>query len=181
MHLPRLMSLFLCGVIIWLSFDDHFFRYRYCEEVKHLMDLPRAGIYITNAEPWLTTVTGTTRFLNEHLAKEETFLALPSEELYYFLTDKESPTRQQELGIRITREQEKDMIAAMGTKKVKYVLMSNRIRSPDVGLGPFGVDYGRLLADYINRNYTTVAVAGDWDKDPGWFNNHAVKIMERIQ
>ena len=42
----------------------------------------------------LSTVTETTDFLNKTLKPDELFFALPYDCLYYYLTDKKSPTRQ---------------------------------------------------------------------------------------
>ena len=52
------------------------------------------GIYIANSPSWITTVEQTTEFLNHTLKPNELFFALPYDCLYYYLTDKKTPTRQ---------------------------------------------------------------------------------------
>ena len=58
------------------------------------LSLPRGGIYITNSPSWIATVEQTTDFLNKTLKPNELFFALPYDCLYYYLTDKKTPTRQ---------------------------------------------------------------------------------------
>ena len=58
------------------------------------LSLPRGGIYIANPPSWITTVEQTTEFLNKTLETHELFFALPYDCLYYYLTDKKTPTRQ---------------------------------------------------------------------------------------
>ena len=73
------------------------------------------GIYITNTTSWITTVEQTTEFLNRILKPNELFFALPYDCLYYYLTDKKTPTRQLIFfdHIKIPTEQEVSVIAEL--------------------------------------------------------------------
>ena len=99
------------------------------------LSLPRAGVYVINAPAWIITVTETTDFLNKTLKPDELFFALPYDCLYYFLTDRKSPTRQLIFfeHIKIPPEQEKSVIAELQKNNVHYVVLSKP------GLGPSGV------------------------------------------
>ena len=93
---------------------------------KPILSLPRAGIYIINSPAWIITVTETTDFLNKTLKPDELFFALPYDCLYYYLTDRKSPTRQLIFfeHIKIPPEQEKSVIAELEKNHVNYVLIS---------------------------------------------------------
>jgi len=55
------------------------------------LSINRAKIYVNNAPAWIKTVTATTNYLEKNLKFDETFLAIPYDPLYYFLTGKDSP------------------------------------------------------------------------------------------
>lgn len=179
MNVPKLLRWGVCLAIMAMSFNGHGIRTHYLELVRNYIPLERAKIFTTNQEPWLKTVAQATLFLKKELKPNETFLALPSDQLYYFLLDKDSPTRHTELGLRLVPEQEEEIIRAMEDNKINYVLMSNHYRAPERGLGAFGEEYGRVLAIYIRKNFKPVVIFGDWDKDPEWIGNHGVVILRR--
>ncbi|MDE1921085.1 MAG: hypothetical protein KGJ09_07530 [Candidatus Omnitrophica bacterium] len=146
------------------------------------LSMKRGQIYVGNEPQWTNTVNTVTSFLNATLKKNDYFFALPYDCLYYYLTGKESPTRQLIFfdHINIPREQEISVIKDLESHKVGYVLMSNRIISDEKGLGIFGKTYCPLLAIYIYKNYAPlVRQGGDWTKPPGWANNHGVIIFKR--
>ncbi|MDO8580132.1 MAG: hypothetical protein Q7S13_01465 [Candidatus Omnitrophota bacterium] len=147
---------------------------------QHL-NLPRADIFVGNQPAWITTVTETVRFLDKNLKAEELFVALPYDPLYYFLTAKQSPTPQLIFfdHINIPAQQEKGVIADLKKHNVRWVLLSNRIKSPEEGLGEFGKTYCPLIANYIQENFEVVATFGDWANPPGWASNHGTIILRR--
>ena len=179
-YLPKPVQILFCTFVLWTALSAHCWRNNYFKIVKNYIPLERAQVYTTNSRSWVTTVTLVTRFLEGHLAPRETFLALPGEQLYYFLTGRDSPTRQTELGVKLTEEQELDIIKSLETKGVRYIVISNRFRSPERGLGRFGVDYGWILGEYINEHFEVNYMFGEWDKDPQWVENHGVVIAERV-
>ncbi len=141
----------------------------------------RGGVYITNDRVWMQTVVLTTRQLNTVLKKDELFLALPYDVLYYYLTDKKTPTRQLIFfdHIKIPTEQEEKIIAELERHKIAAVLLSSRQSAHETGLGTLGVTYCPLLGEYINAHFAPVAKIGDWVNEPGWAWNHGTLILKR--
>ena len=146
------------------------------------LSLPRGGIYIANPPSWITTVEQTTEFLNKTLETHELFFALPYDCLYYYLTDKKTPTRQLIFfeHVKISKTQEKSVIAQLEKNHVNYVLLSSRaFGSHEPGLGFLGTDYCPLIGKYIRDNFVPVARFGDWSHEPGWAWNHGTLILKR--
>ena len=144
--------------------------------------MDRGHIYVGNEPQWTDTVNRVTGFLNKNLKKDDLFFALPYDCLYYYLTGKESPTRQLIFfdHIKIRPEQEILVIQELEKNKTNFVLMSNRIISNETGLGVFGNTYCPLLGQYIHDNFTPLGrVGGDWAQPPGWANNHGVILLKR--
>ena len=148
----------------------------------HYLSMDRGQIYVGNEPQWTDTVNKTTAFLNNHLKKDDLFFALPYDCLYYYLTDKASPTRQLIFfdHIKIQPSQEISVIKELEKNKVNFVLMSNRMISNETGLGVFGNTYCPLLGKYIHDNFSLLGhLGGDWTQPPGWANNHGVMILKR--
>jgi hypothetical protein len=146
------------------------------------LSLPRGGIYITNSPSWIATVTQTTEFLNKTLKPNELFFALPYDCLYYYLTDKKTPTRQLIFfeHIKIPQPQEISVIAELEKNRVNYVLISSRaFARQEPGLGFLGKTYCPLIGKYIQDNYAPLARFGDWTNEPGWAWNHGTLILKR--
>jgi len=179
-HLPPAGRIIVCGLILWMVFNNHLMRWKFLGFAKTYIPHTRVKIFTTNTPEWIKTVFQGSAFLSRRLKKDETFLALPSDQMYYFLTDKSSPTRQTEFGIKIHPAQEKETIDVLEKKKVRYVLLSNRYKNPEVGFGVFGESYCQMLFGYIKEHYKPVVVFGEWDKNPEWFINHGITILERV-
>ena len=146
------------------------------------LSLPRAGVYVINAPAWIITVTETTDFLNKTLKPDELFFALPYDCLYYFLTDRKSPTRQLIFfeHIKIPLEQEKSVIAELQKNNVRYIVISSRAWArQELGLGLLGQTYCPLIGKYIDDNFEPLARFGDWTNEPGWAWNHGTLILKR--
>ncbi|MFH1361003.1 MAG: hypothetical protein ABIJ41_08275 [Candidatus Omnitrophota bacterium] len=142
-----------------------------------------ADVYMANPCDWIMTVKLTTSYLTEHLDKNELFLALPYDPIYYFLTNKESPTRQLIFfdHINIPKEQEQEIIRELEKKNVHYIVLSSRLRSPAPGIGTFGETYCPVLAKYIDENFKVVAQFGNWQEPPikAW-EHHGTRILKRV-
>ena len=181
---PKMLRILLCFVIVWISFFAHYQRYRFVQGFKNplfYISNKRGQVYVGNSLPWLNTVRFTTRFLLDHLQRDETFLAVVYEPIYYFLTDKDSPHRRfifLETSNISTREQ-LSVIRVLEKKKINYVLLSNRCESSEPGVGKFGKTYCHLLSAYLMEHYAPVVVFGEWDKPAEWIENHAVMILEK--
>ncbi len=142
----------------------------------------KGTVYLRNNPSWIQTVEQTTAYLNQTLKKDELFFALPYDCLYYYLTDKKSPTRQLIFfdHIKIPPEQDRAVITELEKNKVNYVLISSRSgNSREYGLGTFGKTYSPLLGRYIEEHFERVAQFGDWTNEPGWAWNHGTMILKR--
>ena len=142
----------------------------------------RSGqIYVQNQPEWMDTVNSTVKFLNDNLKNDESFFALPYDPLYYYLTERKSPTRQLIFfkHINIPPQQEKTIIAELEKANTRYIVISNRSEAYLDSLGHFGKDYCPLLYAYIFENYSPVAAFGDWEKPAEAVFNHAVKIYKK--
>lgn len=147
---------------------------------KNYLAVPRGQIYVGNSRRWITTVKQTTDYLNNHLQKDETFLALPYESIYYFLTGKESPTWMLSLiQAHASSELEENILKILETKNIQYVVLSNRMNSREDGVGILGTTYFKRVYNYIMGNYEVTAAFGKWDAPAQWAENHAVRILKR--
>jgi len=174
------LALFLCTTL-WINTQrlHHIVRF-FRNPIQHFQ-LGKNNAYITNPANWFLTVHQTVSFLKNNLGEKEQFFALPYEPLYYFLTEKQSPTQEIEFFtfMNTSLEQEKVIILKLENKKVNYILLSNRCQSNEAGLGILGQTYCPLLAQYILKNFSTIETFGDWNKPAGWIDNHAVRILKR--
>jgi hypothetical protein len=177
----RIIFLFIAMLMVlcWFSIQHSV----NAEKTKtQYFSLPRGRIYLANSPAWIATVEQTTAFLNKTLKNQELFFALPYDCLYYYLTDKKTPTRQLIFfeHIKIPPEQEKSVIAELEKNRVNYVLLSNRaFASQEHGLGLLGTSYCPLIGKYIQDNFVPVARFGDWKNEPGWAWNHGTLILKR--
>ncbi len=177
----RIIFTFLAGVAIycWLFVGRQLIS---AKTESQYLSLPRGNVYVTNSPSWIKTVEQTTAFLNKTLKPNELFFALPYDCLYYYLTDKKTPTRQLIFfeHIKIPRAQERSVIAELERKHVNYVLLSSRafVRQ-EPGLGFLGTSYCPLIGKYIKDNFAPIARFGDWSNKPGWAWNHGTLILEK--
>ena len=150
---------------------------------QHDLGLPRGRIVIGNTPEWIRTVQDTHHFLEARLGPGETFFAAPYDPIFYFLSGRLSPTRQLIFfeHINIPAAQEEKIIRSLEQKKVRYVVLSNRINSPEPGLGVFGQTYCPLIFRYINERFRPVATFGDWQNPPGWAWNLGTTVLERVE
>ncbi|MBF0504192.1 MAG: hypothetical protein HQL14_03720 [Candidatus Omnitrophica bacterium] len=176
-----LILIFLWGLAI-LGVVAHIGSIESQKNPGHYLNMERGGVYVNNEPQWTDTVNTVSHFLNTTLKKDDYFFALPYDCLYYYLSGHESPTRQLIYfdHIKIPRSQEIEVIKELETKKISYVIMSNRFISNEPGLGVFGKTYCPLIAQYIHDNFSPIArQGGDWTQPPGWANNHGVMIFKR--
>ena len=154
---------------------------------KHFLSslpLKTGQIYVGNNPEWTQTVMATTTLLNDILKKDETFFAVPYDPIYYFLTNRKSPTRQLIFfeHINISEKQEKSIIRDLESNNVNYVVLSTRFKDPGLGekgMGSFGITFCHLLGEYLDKHFTTIQKYGDFVNPPGWADNHGVYIMKR--
>ncbi|MBF0571419.1 MAG: hypothetical protein HQL12_06055 [Candidatus Omnitrophica bacterium] len=139
-------------------------------------------IYVGNESGWVSTFNEVTDYLNKNLKKDELFFAMPCGSLFYYLTNKPSPSRQTIFFnlFHITPQQELSVIRELENKKVNYVLLSNRIKTKSPELGEFGKSYCRLIYQYVGKNFIPFySYGGNWNIPAGWANNHGVILLKR--
>jgi len=178
----RVMILLFLGALTLLGVVAHIGVIQSQKQPYRYLAMDRGHIYVGNEPQWTDTVNKVTYFLSTTLKKDDQFFAMPYDCLYYYLTGKNSPTRQLIFfdHIKIPQQQEISVIQELEKNRTVYVLMSNRIKSDETGLGVFGQTYCPLLAQYINQVYAPLArQGGDWTQAPGWANNHGVIILKR--
>jgi hypothetical protein len=179
----RLIFYFAMLLMIAQSIFTQHLEIRSLKIPRQYLSLKRAQIYTANPPQWIQTVEQTTQYLESHLSGDETFLALPYEPIYYFLTGKPSPTWHVLLteAIRFTDEQEQKMIKDLKNKNVSTVVLSNRMVSHEQGVGMLGKTHLIDLYKYIIDHYEPVETFGHWDAQAEWVGGHAVKILKRKQ
>ena len=170
------------GILLIFYYDARYKEPEFTIDAKHYLSLKKGEVFLGNSPQWIQTVTQTTEFLNTHLTKDESFLALPYDALYYFLTGKPSPTRLLIFFIhnKIRPVQEKKIIEQMKNDKINWIVLSNRSYSSNKTLGIFGKTHCLFLNDYIQTHFKTIAQLGQWDKEAQWIENHGIKILKRI-
>jgi hypothetical protein len=178
----RIMSLLFLGGLTAIGVVAHIGIIQSQKQPFRYLAMDRGHIYVGNEPQWTDTVNKVTFFLNTTLTKDDYFFAMPYDCLYYYLTGKESPTRQLIFfnHIKIPPEQDVSVIKELESHQTNYVLMSSRIISNETGLGIFGKTYCPILSQFINSNYVPIGrLGGDWNQPPGWANNHGVILLKR--
>ena len=118
-------------------------------------------------------------FLVSQIDENEKFLAIPYDPIYYYLSNRDSATRQLAI-LHFSDSKEQDLLKEIKENEVKHILLSNRAyRDHDTRFGVFGKDYGKKLQKYIDEYFEEIATFGPWEASPGWTTNHAVKIYRR--
>ncbi len=166
--------------ICFLNIKQDFNEINSFKTPAHFLGLPKAHVYIGNGPPWIQTVEQTVLFINRTLGGKDLFFALPCDPLYYFLTNKRSPTRQLIFfdHVKIPVEQERSIIAELIKNRIKMVLISSRQSTPEPGRGTFGKTYCLLLYGFIKKNFYPVAQFGEWTKPAGWTINHGTLLLK---
>ena len=182
---PKFLRIFIMlflGGLTALGIAAHIGSIQNQKQPYRYLSMDRGHIYVGNEPQWTDTVNAVTHFLNTTLSKDDLFFAMPYDCLYYYLTGKETPTRQLIFfdHIKIPPQQEVSVIKELENNRISYVLMSSRIISDEKGLGIFGKTYCPLLGHYVHDRFVPLGrMGGDWSKPPGWANNHGVVILKR--
>lgn len=149
---------------------------------SHYLSLPRGQVYSSQeTNHWIGSITIITDFLNTKLGPNELFLALPYDNIYYFLTGKPSPTRQLVFFefAKISLAQEIKILKELDTNHVNYIVLSNFYQTDDHYRGTFGESYCPLIAAYLRDNFEPIAQLGEWNSTPGWADHHGVTIFKK--
>lgn len=149
----------------------------------HFLPGKHAGVYLGSSPEWIQTVETATAFLNKTLKNGERFFALPYDPLYYFLTDRISPTRHLMFfrHNKIAPEQEASVIADIERHHINYVLLGNLYKSKTEAriLGTLGETHCLIIGRYLDDHFVPIATFGDWANEPGGLWNHGVRILRR--
>ena len=179
-NVRRIVSLAI-GALVLFSAVDKVSAINRAKTPQQFLATERAQIYVGNDQQWIQTVEATTHYLRENLKPNERFFALPYDALYYYLTERQSPTRHLIFfdHIKINTDQEKEVISALDRHAVNHVLISSRSSATEHGMGTFGKTNCQILGRYIDEHFIEVARFGNWTDDPGWGWNHGTKILRR--
>jgi hypothetical protein len=141
----------------------------------------RGGIYVGNGQDWVAPVNVTTEYLKLVLKPGESFFAVPYDILYNYLLARPIPSRQTIFfeHINIPPEQELKIIKEIEAKNINTIVLSNRYRSPEKGLGTLGKTYCPIIGKYIEDNFVVLVRIGYWQVLPGWGWNHGTMILKR--
>lgn len=146
------------------------------------LDHDRLDIYTGNEPGWREVVLETAAYLEEHVAPDERFFAIPYEAIYYFLASQPSPTRSLMLFefMGISEQQEANIIEDLERENVRWIVVSNRAwSSEEVGIGVFGETHARRLATWIEEEFEVVQEIGPQDDEARWIEVHATRILRR--
>jgi len=179
-HLVRLFLIFFLLLLPFNKIINNVYSVHSQKVETNYLSIGANSIYLSSGTgPWIKTVKETTLFLKNQIPENESFFCLPYCPLYYFLTDKTSPSRILVI-YGISLEQERQVIRDLEDKHVNYVVIENRAYRPDEPrVGVFNKTYAFALAEYIQNNFSEIASFGPWDSYAGWVRNHAVKIYRR--
>lgn len=178
----RILLMAGAGIFIFLNMSAENIAITATKKDGQLFELKGQKIFTLQPPEWIDVVEKTVAYIDAHLGPQDSFFALPYDPLYYFLTDRRSPSRELILfqHFNVPPQQEAEIIRALETKNVTYVLISNRaFYSTEPGMGVFGKDYCPGLADYVRKHYQPVAEIGTFKQPAVWAFGHAVRIFKR--
>jgi len=147
------------------------------------LHIGKNNVYTSQRKDWAKTVTDSVNFIQHNVPKNEKILAMPFDALYYFLTQRDSASRQLVFfeHIVIPKQQEEKIITDLEKQNVNWVILSSRIRSEEPGMGTLGKTYCPLIGRYLNAHFKIEAQFGDWENPGGWVHPHGTRILKRIQ
>ena len=176
-----LLALILCVTAVKQIHNEHHNIAAFKQGLGTVLSVGKNRVYLSQQKQWTEVVHQSVAFLKNHVPPEEAVLVIPFDALYCFLAQRPCASRQLVFfeHILIPPQQEKKIIQEMETKGVDWVLLSNRVRSDEPGMGTFGRTYGRLLHHYIMTRFEPVARFGDWTRPGGWVYPHGTLILRR--
>lgn len=182
-HLKRFPRVFITVALLLVPLFSVLHTSRFLAAVKHPFNKLRIGkneIYLHPTQrPSIHTLTNATMFLVSQIDENEKFLAIPYDPIYYYLSNRDSATRQLTI-LGFSESKEQNLLKEIKENEVKHVLISNRAyRDRDTRFGVLGKDYGKKLQKYIDEYFEEIATFGPWKAPSGWTANHAVKVYRK--
>jgi len=182
-HLNRFAKIIIAAVLLLVPLLSILHTSKFLTAVKHPLNklwIGKNEIYLHPTQrPSIHTLTNATIFLVSQIDENEKFLAIPYDPLYYYLSNRDSATRQLTI-LDFSESKEQDLLGEIKKNEVKHILISNRAyRDSDPRFGVLGKKYGIKLQKYINEYFEEIATFGPWEASSGWTANHAVKIYRK--
>lgn len=176
--IKRIAAGLLILLLLWLPFRN-IKEALALRSPERYLDLPQGKVYVGGPSSYPRVLNQTSRFLQEHTRPGEEILTLPYDPIYCFLSSRRHAVRELNFmeHMFISEGREEALIREVEAKQVPFVVLSNRQRTPEKGMGHFGKTHLKKLAAHIFEHYREVETFGPWDSDPGEF--HAVKIFQR--
>ena len=176
-----LLTLAFCVTAVKQIHNEHHNITAFKRGLGTLLRVGKNRVYLSQQKQWTEVVQQSVAFLKHHVPPEEAILVIPFDALYCFLAQRPCASRQLVFfeHILIPPQQENKIVEEMETKGVNWVLLSNRVRSDEPGMGTFGRTYGRILHHYIMTRFKPVARFGDWTRPGGWVYPHGTLILQR--
>lgn len=145
------------------------------------LQIPPTRIRITNTPEWVQTVTEAVTYLKSNLQKDELFWAIPYDSIYYFLTEKRSPTKELMLVsmLPFPDEQQQLIIRQLEANKINWVLTSDKAFRGQGQLGELQLNYIPLIQRYLLDNFVTEIQFGKAQSPDDWRRKHIVRILKR--
>lgn len=146
---------------------------------ERFLDFPRGKVYVGKLPVSdIEIIRKVTRYIIENTNPTQQILTIPYDSLYCFLSDRRHavPELMFMESRQISEKQEERIIGEIEAKRVPLVLITNRYRSSELGVGHFGVTHCKKLSEYIFSRYEKVQRLGPWEADSG---HHAVEIWKR--
>ncbi len=147
---------------------------------ERYLDLPHGKVYVGGPLSDAAVISKGSRFIIENTQPSDSILAIPYDSLYCFLSGRKQAVRElmfMEHSL-ISEARQEEIIHELQNKKVPLVVISNRYRSRERGMGEFGRTHCRRLAAYIYQHYQEVQTFGPWDGFDRGF--HAIKIYKLV-
>lgn len=129
---------------------------------ERYLDLAHGQVYLGGNIEEVKALKEGSRWISEQTSPEQEILAVPYEPLYSFLSGRRHAVRELLFAenMHISQEQEDKILQALEAKQVSFVVVSNRDRSGEWGMGRFGVTHCRKLADTLARQFEDDRVFG---------------------
>lgn len=176
--LKVLLGVFVFLALLW--FPSHSLKEALAFKVpERYLDFPQGQVYLGGPLSNVKVIKEVTRFIVENTEPTQEILAIPYDILYCFLSGRQHAVREFVFLVSgsITQDgQEREVIQKIQAKQPPFVLISNRYRSEEVGVGHFGKTHCRRLARYIFDHYREIRTFGPWQEGGRY---HAIKVFQK--
>lgn len=134
----------------------------YSADFKHLsLDRAKVDVYPASFVPFATSIT---QYIQANTTIKDKVLAIPYNTLYLFLSDRRSPSKQNEFLYLsgVNKKKENRVIEDLKADNTRLILYSNMVSEEGIGTGYFGKTHCKKLAEYITENYTPTDIVPEF-------------------